>query len=141
MISRGHLEQRVPDANLAQRILDEARNDLAGAERLVDDFPAQALQLGYGGARKAATAILEHQGLRVMSGEGAHAHVGDAIRAQLGSALGRRFQGLRQIRNDTEYPKPDRDIGDERDARAAIALANDLLTAAPQLMEQMGVFR
>ncbi len=141
MIARGHLERRVPDANLAQKMLDEARNDVVGAEVLLGTLPAQALQLGYSGARKAATAILEHQGLRTGPGEGSHAHIGDAIRAQLGPSLGRKFQGLRQVRNDTEYPKPNEAVGSEDDAREAIALANELLRAASKLMSQRGVFR
>ncbi len=54
---------------------------------------------------------------------------------------------MRHLRNDTEYPRPDKAVAtsaearEAREAREAILYAKTLLAAVTQLMETIGVFR
>jgi len=48
---------------------------------------------------------------------------------------------MRHLRNDTEYPRPDKEVATSAEAREAIHYAETLLTAVTQLMETIGVFR
>ncbi len=52
--------------------------------------------------------------------DGAHVIVGDLIGAQLGTDLGSEFQYMRHLRNDTEYPRPDKEVATSAEAREAI---------------------
>jgi len=79
--------------------------------------------------------------LRIPGRDGAHAIVGDLIGAQLGTDLGSEFQHMRHLRNDTEYPRPDKEVATSTDAGEAILYAETLLAAVTQLMETIGVFR
>jgi uncharacterized protein (UPF0332 family) len=127
---------------LAQRILERAARSLDAARTLLDaKFGADSFEKAYSAARLAASALLEHQGLRVAGRDGAHAVVGDLIGAQLGDDLGSEFQHMRHLRNDTEYPRPDREVATESEAREAIRYAETLLRAVKQLMDTIGVFR
>lgn len=67
--------------------------------------------------------------------------VGDLIGAQLGADLGSEFQHMRHLRNDTEYPRPDREIATEAEAREAIKYTEGLLEGVMRLIETIGVFR
>jgi|GEM_PF-1871141 len=48
---------------------------------------------------------------------------------------------MRHLRNDTEYPRPDKEVATSTDAGEAILYAETLLAAVTQLMETIGVFR
>jgi len=48
---------------------------------------------------------------------------------------------MRHLRNDTEYPRPDKEVATLAEAREAILYAKQLLAAVTQLMETIGVFR
>lgn len=142
LIADGRVTQVVPDGELAHRVLERARGSLNAATVLLTaDMGPDAFEKAYSSARLAASALLEHQGLRVPSRDGAHATVGDLISAQLGPELGSEFQHLRHLRNDTEYPRPDREVATSREAQEAITYATKLITAATQLITTIGVFR
>ena len=142
LIAEGRVASVTPDGALAQRILERAAGSLQAAKTLLEaDIGTDAFEKAYSAARLTASARLEHQGLRIPGRDGAHAVVGDLIGAQLGSDLGSEFQHMRHLRNDTEYPRPDKEAATEADAREAIRYAETLLAAATQLMETIGVFR
>jgi HEPN domain-containing protein len=142
LITEGRVASVTPDGALAQRILERATGSLQAARTLLKaDMGADAFEKAYSAARLTASALLEHQGLRIPGRDGAHAVVGDLIGAQLGADLGSEYQHLRHLRNDTEYPRPDKEVATEADAHEAIRYAESLLAAVTQLIETIGVFR
>lgn len=142
LIGEGRVAQVTPDGALAQRILERATGSLNAARSLLDaEFGADAFEKAYSAARLTGSALLEHQGLRVAGRDGAHATVGDLIGAQLGTDVGSEFQHMRHLRNDTEYPRPDKEVATAAEAREAIHYTETLLQAVTQLMETIGVFR
>ena len=96
----------------------------------------------YDAARKALTAILENQGLRVTS-HGGHVGVFDAVLAQLDPPLGgnlRPFHRLRRRRNAQEYPdfdEPELTSADLAEDRAA---ASTLVALAERVLDQMSPY-
>lgn len=142
LIAEGRVASVTPDGVLAQRILERATGSLCAATTLQEaGMGADAFEKAYSAARLTASALLEHQGLRIPGRDGAHAVVGDLIGAQLGTDLGSEFQHMRHLRNDTEYPRPDKEVATSAEAREAILYAKTLLAAVTQLMETIGVFR
>ena len=91
----------------------------------MDADPAGAFALAYDSARKALTAILVNQGLRA-GGDGTHAVLLEAVRAQLDPPLGptfRPFGWMRPLRNHTEYPSPDHPSASAEDVHEAVPAA------------------
>ncbi len=118
--------------------LAKARRTLSTATDAASTDPDSAFTLAYDAARFACTGLLAQQGLRVTT-RGGHYAVEVAVRSQFGGTFDQ-YGGLRRQRNDIEYPvmiaaklMPD-------DARAAIAVANELIDAADQLLPHLGLF-
>lgn len=87
-------------------MFDDAEGHLRSADGVKILDPKGAYALMYAGVRKALVAALAKQGLRVRGGEGGHANVGHAVRAQLGDNAGRLiepFDRMRRKRNGSEY--------------------------------------
>ncbi|MCL2466779.1 MAG: HEPN domain-containing protein [Micrococcales bacterium] len=140
LVDERRLDQVVPDTELAARQLHHARQHLDAAREHADRFPMPALTSAYDAARLALTALLEHQGLRPRA-DGSHLTVEEAIAAQLGPAVGRKFRTLRLLRHSTEYPSPgDTDITVD-EVHEALELTEALLPAVERLTTHMGVFR
>jgi hypothetical protein len=98
--------------------------------------------LAYDAARKAMTAILLNQGLRPTS-KGGHVVVGEAILAQLDPPHGetfRPFRWMRPLRNDSEYPRPDRPTATAGDAEEARRCARQMVAKAHELLDVMPSF-
>lgn len=135
--------QQVPaPEGVANDLLETARRHLASAEKILADDPEGALTLAYDAARKAAAALLAHQGLRATS-DGGHVVVADAMKAQFGDIPGiRSLNRLRIRRNEVEYPKQDYDPADETEAAEAIEVAHQTISAADSLLAEdlLGVF-
>jgi hypothetical protein len=76
-----HLQQVVSDPDTVDALLASARRHIASARLTVEQDPEAAYSLAYDAARKGATALLNHQGLRPTTA-GGHLAVVDTIRAQ-----------------------------------------------------------
>jgi hypothetical protein len=108
------------------------------------DDPEGAFALAYDAARKSATALLAHQGLRPTS-SGGHVAVVEAIEAQFPGVAGlKSIDRLRRRRNQAEYPDPrNYDAVATDEVEDAIAVARACLDAVDKLITapQLGVFR
>lgn len=139
-----HLEEVPADGETVDRLIATARRHVASATRNAESDPEGALALAYDAARKTATALLAHQGLRPTS-SGGHISVVDAINAQFPGVEGlRSIDRLRRRRNQAEYPDPrDYDPVTTDEVGDAIAAASACLNAAEKLLDapQLGLFR
>jgi hypothetical protein len=87
-------------------------------------------------------AILVNQGLRA-GGDGAHAVLLEAVRAQLDPPLGSTFAPfgwMRPLRNQTEYPVPDQPVTQAEDVDEAIPAAEAMVEAAARVIDQMPTY-
>jgi len=100
--------------------------------------PDSAFVLAYDAARQALTALLAHQGLRPTS-KGGHYAVEQAVRAQFGSGF-RQFGALRRRRNELEYPERFDDGATGGEVVEAIMNAELIISAAEELLDQLGQF-
>lgn len=143
LLDQRHLEHVPADAETVTALLDAARRHVASARALVGSDNEGAYALAYDAARKSATALLAHQGLRPMSA-GGHIVLVEATRAQFPDVRGLSdLDMLRRRRNQAEYPDPagySRVTSDE--VEEAIEAAGDALDAATRLIDapQLGVF-
>ena len=104
------------------------------------DDPEGALALAYDAARKTATALLAHQGLRPTSA-GGHIAVVEAMNAQFPGVSGlKSIDRIRRRRNQAEYPDPQHydpinsdEVDDAVESAQACISAAEKLIAAPQL--------
>lgn len=139
LLTHGQLTRVTPNRDLAGTLLHQARAHLLSAAAIADADPAGAFALAYDAARKALTSILVNQGLRA-GGDGAHAVLLEAVRAQLDPPLGailRPFGWMRPLRNHTEYPSPDHPTASAEDVREAIPAATAMIEAADKVIAQM----
>ena len=138
LLSTGDLEQVVPSAGVASRLLADATAHTRLASMGAADDPAGALQLSYDASRKAAAALLAVQGLRATT-RGGHIAVIDAVRAQFNDRGGMevfgRLNALRRRRHRAEYPDEDSPEVDEDDARHALNTARAVIDAAERLID------
>jgi hypothetical protein len=138
-----HLQQVVADDDTVAALLQAASRHVATAASAVEGDPEGAYSLAYDAARKAATALLAHQGLRPTSA-GGHIAVVEVIRAQFPKVPGLvSLDRLRRRRNQSEYPQPRAyDPIESDEAADAVAVARDCLANARRLLEldQLGVF-
>jgi hypothetical protein len=143
LLERGHLQQVPADTETAQTLVTTSERHVQSAAMLVDSDPEAAFSLAYDAARKAATALLAHQGLRPTSA-GGHLAVVDAINAQFPGVAGlKSLDRLRRRRNQAEYPDPagyDPISSDE--AAEGLEAARATVNAARRLLDapQLGVF-
>jgi HEPN domain-containing protein len=138
-IRRAKIERLAPSGANARHLVQEARRHLASAEVLAgtDDVSA-AFVMAYDAARKALTAILAVQGLRVRGGTGGHAVLLDVARPQFpdhAMALSR-FDWLRNLRNATQYPDFQRPTATVEDVDAAIPAASQIVDLAETFITQ-----
>lgn len=142
LIETRHLQRVIADSDTAAALLSSARRHVESACLTVDQDPEAAYALAYDAARKSATALLNHQGLRPTSA-GGHVAVVDAIRAQFPGVPGLiSLDRLRRRRNQAEYPDPhsyDPITSDEADG--AIDVARECIASVARLLEldQLGI--
>ena len=124
-------------------LLTSARRHVGSARLTAEQDPEAAYSLAYDAARKSATALLNHQGLRPTTA-GGHLAVIDAIRAQFPGVPGlTSLDRLRRRRNQAEYPDPrGYDPITAAEANDAISVANACLASAERLLQldELGVF-
>ena len=97
------LERVEPDEEGAAQALDEATKHASSAELISPTDPNGAFQLAYDGARKAVTASLRREGLRVRKGEGSHQVTAQYAAMAIDAKLGERLERARRRRNRSEY--------------------------------------
>jgi len=132
LVERGRLEKVASRPQTAAHLLVEARRHLASAQVLAETADVSlAFVAAYDAARKALSAILAVQGIRVKGGDGGHSVLLDAIRPQFPDErqVLQRFDWMRTVRNNTEYPDfatPSASREDVADAQAAAAAIVDV---------------
>jgi hypothetical protein len=105
LIEQRHLQRVIADADPVDALLGSARRHVESARLTAGQDPEAAYSLAYDGARKSATAVLAHQGLRPTTA-GGHLAVVDAVRAQFPGMPGlTSLDRLRRRRNQAEYPE------------------------------------
>lgn len=143
MIEQRHLQHVAADSETAASLLTSARRHVDSARRTADSDPEAAFALAYDAARKSATALLAHQGLRPTSA-GGHIAVVDVIRAQFPGVPGlNSLDRLRRRRNQAEYPDPKSyDPITSAEAKEAIDVALGCVTSAERLLQldELGIF-
>src|SRR5438128_614719 len=84
MLDAHELEHEPSDDETVEALMAAAARHVDSARKLIDSDPEGAYALAYDASRKAATALLAHQGLRTKSA-GGHLAVVDAMEAQFPS--------------------------------------------------------
>lgn len=143
LLAARHLQRVTTTSEAVTALLDAAGRhlDLAHAGRTLD--MEGSYSLAYDAARKCATALLGHQGLRPTTA-GGHIAVVEAILAQFPAVPGlTSLDRLRRRRNQAEYPEPqsyDPITGEEVDD--ALRAARQCLTSTRRLLEldELGIF-
>jgi HEPN domain-containing protein len=139
-----HLQEVPADADTVDRLITTARRHISSATSNAESDPEGAFALAYDAARKTATALLAHQGLRPTS-TGGHIAVADAINAQFPGIEGlKSIDRLRRRRNQAEYPDPrDYDPVTTDEVDDAVAAASACVDAAEKLLAapELGLFR
>jgi uncharacterized protein (UPF0332 family) len=143
LIESRHLQRVVGDPDTVTALLASARRHVASARLTAEDDPEASYTLAYDAARKAATALLTHQGLRPTTA-GGHLAVIDTINAQFPGVPGlTSLDRLRRRRNQAEYPDPHGyDSITVTEANDAVTVADRCLASAERLLEldELGVF-
>jgi HEPN domain-containing protein len=143
LVEQRHLQQVAADSQTAAALLASAGRHVDSARRTVDTDPEAAYALAYDAARKSATALLAHQGLRPTT-SGGHIAVVDAICAQFPGVPGlTSLDRLRRRRNQAEYPNPTSyDPISVDEANDAIETASRCVSSANRLLQldELGIF-
>jgi len=132
LIDRGRLDRVEASPSTADHLLAEARRHLTSAKTLsATDDTSMAFVACYDAARKALSAILVVQGLRAKAGDGGHTVLLDAVRPQFPDNRRelQRFDWMRTVRNDAEYPDLNSQsvtVADVEEAQEAAAHIVDL---------------
>ena len=143
LLDKRHLQRVTADPATVEALITMSEHHAQSASTLCDNDPEGAFSLAYDAARKAATALLAHQGLRPTTA-GGHLAVVEAISAQFPGVGGlKSLDRLRRRRNQGEYPDPagyDPIIAQE--AADAVTAAETTIGSARRLLEapQLGVF-
>ena len=140
LLESRHLERVPADGDTVEALIASARRHVISASTTAKDDPEGAFALAYDAARKTATAVLAHQGLRPTSA-GGHIVIVDAVNAQFRGVAGlKSIDRLRRRRNQAEYPDPHNydpvtteEVEDAIVAARACLDAVEKLIAAPQL--------
>lgn len=138
LLAAGELQQLTGEAANGELLLAKATTTLATARSAIESDPDSAFVLAYDAARQALTALLAHQGLRPTT-KGGHYAVERAARAQFGQGF-RQFGALRRRRNELEYPERPGDASTAEEAAGAVDNAEKIITAAHDLLGQLGLF-
>lgn len=128
LIRNRRLEKVGVNVDHAQDLLRTAHQHLETARLLsTTDDHAMAFTAVYDAARKALVGVLAIHGLRVRAAKGAHFHTGHAARALAGDDVIAEFEWMRQVRNATEYPSPERPSAAKDDVREGIEAAETII--------------
>ncbi|WP_156759167.1 HEPN domain-containing protein [Microbacterium karelineae] len=130
MLQNRRLERVAANREHALSVIRLAEQHVRTARVLATtDDHAMAFTAAYDGARKALTAVLAREGLRVRPVGGAHRNTGIAAAAFVEDASLQDFDWMRQVRNATEYPDDDRPTATRQDVAEAIEAAAAIVDA------------
>ena len=138
LLGRGQIERVEPNPAHARATLDQARLHMSSARILAGtEDSAAAFVTAYDAARKSLSAMLAVQGLRTRGGDGGHRVLSELMQAQLPrhKRTVREFDWMRQMRNDTQYPDPDRPTATANDVKDGIAAAQRIVELSEQFLE------
>jgi len=140
-INSGRLEYVVPNLEHARLLISQARLDVESAKTISStggNFSG-ALTLAYDGARKALNAILADQGYRPTI-QGGHTVIADYLRPQFPNyrTVFDKFDKIRAIRNNSEYPAPNEPVATLNDVSEAIPLAQTIIEIASKYLTKYG---
>ena len=139
-----HQLQRVAtDASTVEGLIESARRHVATGRTAITSDPEGAFALAYDAARKAASALLAHQGLRATTA-GGHIVIVEVMNAQFPGVAGlKSIDRLRRRRNQAEYPDPSSyDPVTSEESEDALTVASECIETATRLVAapQLGVF-
>jgi hypothetical protein len=141
-LAAGELERVEVDLDGAKRVLADCRRHLDSVAEIKDTDPLGGFQLLYDAARKAATALLQAQGLRPTT-DGSHVAVRDSMLVQFGDLSGgdifRHFDRLRRRRRDSEYGLGDSGIN-ETEVEDALEKAEAIVDFAERVIDVLPRF-
>lgn len=107
LLSGGGLERVTPDTETARQEVEAARRHVESAHTIAEADPTAAFAIGYDAMRKAISAHMRASGVRVKKGPAHHQRTGAYALAALDEldvdAHIEAFDGLRQLRNQSEY--------------------------------------
>jgi len=109
LIADGRVQRVEPNRGHSDRLIEMAERHLKTAMLVAESDPESAYAAAYDAARRALSALLAVQGLRVTS-NGGHWSLYAAVSAQLDPPHGptlRPFDRIRRRRNQIEYPRPE----------------------------------
>lgn len=131
------------DAATVEGLIESARRHVVTGRTATTNDPEGSFSLAYDAARKAASALLAHQGLRGTTA-GGHIVIVEAMNAQFPGVAGlKSIDRLRRRRNQAEYPDPSNyDPVTTDESEDALNVATDCIEAATRLIAapQLGVF-
>lgn len=128
---------------MSAALIAAAARHVASGQACAATDPEGSYTLAYDAARKTATALLAHQGLRPRTA-GGHIAVVEATQAQFPDVPGlRSIDRMRRRRNQAEYPDPaGYDPLTKEEASEAAGVAEQAVASAVKLLDlpQLGVF-
>ncbi len=131
------------DAGTVEGLIEFARRHVATGRTATTNDPEGSFALAYDAARKAASALLAHQGLRATTA-GGHVVIVEAMNPQFPGVAGlKSIDRLRRRRNQAEYPGPlSYDPVTTEESEDALTVATECIEAATRLIAapQLGVF-
>jgi uncharacterized protein (UPF0332 family) len=140
LLQRGRLETVAADVEEScGALLERATKRLTTAQAAVagEDWEG-AFANAYDVYRMAAELLLLRQGLRATGGDGSHVAVEDAVSAQFATRIAGfskvRFERMRQGRHASQYFDPARPEKTDDDARWALDLAEEVLSATQEVL-------
>ncbi|GHD04032.1 HEPN domain-containing protein [Zhihengliuella salsuginis] len=137
MLANRRLERVEPNLEHALAVVQTAERHVSTAKMLAEtDDQGMAFTAAYDGARKALTAVLAIEGLRVRPVGGAHRNTGVAAAVFVGDPSLEEFDWMRQVRNATEYPDLDRPTATAQDVTEAIDAACAIAAACAAYMRR-----
>jgi HEPN domain-containing protein len=144
LIEARHLQHVIADPDTEAALLTSARRHVESARQAAGQDPEAAYSLAYDAARKSATALLSHQGLRPTTA-GGHIAVAETTRAQFPGVPGlTSLDRLRRRRNQAEYPDPrSYDPVTTEEANDAIQVATECIASTERLLQldELAIFR
>lgn len=139
MIANRRLERVTANPEHALSVIEMAERHLRTAVILTTtDDQAMAFTAAYDGSRKALSAVLAVEGLRVRPVGGAHRNAGVAAAEFIDDGSLEEFDWMRQVRNATEYPDVDRPAATKLDVDEAISAASALVEACARYVRNAG---
>ncbi|AWR20786.1 MAG: hypothetical protein RSB13_03755 [Aurantimicrobium sp.] len=142
LLRDGRLQLVDAQPQRAIELVVQAQKHVASATTLASQDGTGAFQLLYDGARKTMTAPLLAQGLRP-TGEGAHAVLSEVLLAQFAPPHGevlRKFDLMRRLRNNAEYPSGPLVELSSHEVLSYVPHVKQIITLVEKLLPQLKEF-